>query len=66
MIFGEKSCAFLFGKLRWACPGPLRKLRRPLSHKFSAVDILQPRSKTDLLALEHGIATGSVNRATFQ
>jgi hypothetical protein len=25
-----------------------------------------PRSKTDLLTLEHGIVTGPVNRATFQ
>jgi hypothetical protein len=33
---------------------------------FSAGHILQPRSKTDLLTLEHGIATGPVNRATFQ
>jgi hypothetical protein len=73
-IFGEKSGAFLFGKLRrassGACPGPLRKLRLELSHIISAgrthVPLPDPRCKTDLLTLEHGIATGSVNRATFQ
>jgi hypothetical protein len=66
MISGEIFCAFLFGKLRRARPGPLQKLRRPLSHMFSAGYILQLRSKTDLLTQEHGIATGPVNRATFQ
>ncbi len=35
-IFGEKSCSVLFGKLRRARPGPLRNLRRPLSHMSSA------------------------------
>jgi hypothetical protein len=45
---------------------PLRKLRRPLSLMFSAVLIIQSRSKTGLLTLEHCIATGPVNRATFQ
>ncbi len=33
---------------------------------FLEVHILRLRSKTDLLTLEHGIATGPVNRATFQ
>ncbi len=69
-IFGGKSCSVLFRKLRRACPGPLRKLRRPLFHMFSAghthVPLPGPRSKTDLLTLEHGIATGPVNHATFQ
>jgi hypothetical protein len=69
-IFGEKSGAFLFGKLRRACPGPLRKLRQELSHIILAgcthVPLLGLRSKTDLLTLAHGIATGPVNRATFQ
>ncbi len=64
-ISGKKSCAFLFGKLRRARHGPLWKLRRPLSHMISAVHMLQPHSKTDLLPLEHGIATGPVNHATF-
>ncbi len=69
-IFGETSGAFLFGKLRRACPGPLRKLRPELSHIISAgrthVPLPCPRSKTDLLTLEHGIAREPVNRATFQ
>jgi hypothetical protein len=69
-IFGEKSGTFLFGNLRRACPGPLRKLRPELSHIISAgcthVPLPGLRSKTDLLTLEHGIATGPVNRATFQ
>jgi hypothetical protein len=47
-IFGEKSGAFLFGKLRRACPGPLRKLRPELSHIISAgcthVPLPGPRS----------------------
>jgi hypothetical protein len=33
---------------------------------FSAGHIFQSRAKTDLLTLEHDIATGPVNRATFQ
>jgi hypothetical protein len=71
-IFGENPSAFLFGKLRRSCPGPRRKLRRPLSHMISAGDTHVPRpgprSKTqaDLLTLEHGTATGPVNRETFQ
>jgi hypothetical protein len=69
-IFGEKSGAFLFGKLRRACLRPLRKLRPELSHIISAghthVPLPSPRSKTDLLTQEHGIATGPVNCATFQ
>ncbi len=70
MIFGEKSGTFLFGKLRWACPGPLRKHRQELSHIISVghthVPLPCQRSKTDLLTLEHGIATRPVNSSTFQ
>ncbi len=69
-VFWRKSGGFLFGKLRRSCPGPLRKLRPELSHIISAghthLPLPGPRPKTDLLTLEHGIATGPVNCATFQ
>jgi hypothetical protein len=50
------------------CPGPLQKLQRPLFHMAGHTHVPLPgqRSKTDLLILEHCIATGPVNHATFQ
>ena len=51
-------------------PRAAPELRPELSQSFSAghthVPLPGPRSKTDLLTLEHGTATGPVNRAPFQ
>jgi hypothetical protein len=65
--FLEKNPAhFCSGNFAGCAPGRSGNFDRSFSAGHTHVPLPGPRSKTDLLAQEHGIATGPLNRATFQ
>ena len=65
--FLEKNPAhFCSGNFAGCAPGRSGNFDRSFSAGHTHVPLPGPRSKTDLLTQEHGIATGPLNRATFQ